>query len=411
FDDSARPNTITPPLKEPFAYGKQPIRGVNLGGWLVLEPFITPSLFDQFPPSDHIVDEWTLCAKLGPEEAKRQLEHHYQTFVTEDDFQKMAKMGLNHVRIPIGHWAVEVFEGEPFVPKVAWKYLLKGIQWARKYGLRVMVELHTAPGSQNGWNHSGRYGQIGWLNGTNGEENGKRTLKIVEQMITFFNKPEWDHVTPIFGVLNEPAIFMLDKARVKDWYRESYDAIRNITGPDSGPILTYHEGFLGLTPWAGFFNTGYYRRVILETHTYLIFDKNLVSLPRNDQAIFACGSWQNDLKKSAEMNGPTMVGEFSAATNDCGKYLNGVGLGTRYEGTYRENTGEIRPPVCSNCTCKGVEDWKTWTDDYKHFLKAFIERQMDAFEASYGWLFWTYKTENHINPHWDYLLGWEQGWM
>lgn len=51
--------TLSLPRKEPrssvytgpslgFAYGTEPIRGVSLGGWLVLEPWITPSLFEQF---------------------------------------------------------------------------------------------------------------------------------------------------------------------------------------------------------------------------------------------------------------------------------------------------------------------------------------------------------------------------
>lgn len=31
--------------------------------------------------------------------------------------------------------------------------------WARKYGLRVELDLHSVPGSQNGLNHSGRIGQ------------------------------------------------------------------------------------------------------------------------------------------------------------------------------------------------------------------------------------------------------------
>jgi hypothetical protein len=30
---------------------------------------------------------------------------------------------------------------------------------------------------------------------------------------------------------------------------------------------------------------------------------------------------------------------------------------------------------------------------------------MDAFESNIGWFFWNFKTENHVNPHWDYLLG------
>lgn len=40
---------------------------------------------------------------------------------------------------------------------------LKAIQWARKYGLRINIDLHTVPGSQNGWNHSGRLGNTNFL--------------------------------------------------------------------------------------------------------------------------------------------------------------------------------------------------------------------------------------------------------
>lgn len=266
FDDSTKANEFTPALNEPFGYGKNKIRGVNLGGWLVIEPFITPSLFDQFKPEDNVIDEWGLCSKLGPDEAYRQLKKHYETFITEQDFKKMKDMGLNHVRIPTGHWAINPQQNEPFVPKLSWEYLLKGIGWARKYGLRVMVELHTAPGSQNGWNHSGRSGTVGFLNGTHGEENGKLTLDTVGSMINFFDKPEYAHVAPVFGVLNEPAMYRIETERVQQWYRQSYDMIRQ-KGPDSGPWLTYHEGFLGLPTWNGFFNSDdHYKRVILGKH-------------------------------------------------------------------------------------------------------------------------------------------------
>ena len=32
-----------------FDFGSEKIRGVNLGGWLVLEPWITPSIFEATP--------------------------------------------------------------------------------------------------------------------------------------------------------------------------------------------------------------------------------------------------------------------------------------------------------------------------------------------------------------------------
>ncbi|KAI7866603.1 glycoside hydrolase superfamily [Spinellus fusiger] len=406
FDDSARVNEKTPALNEPFIYGQQKIQGVNIGGWLVIEPFITPSLFDQFPQSAKVIDEWTLCEKLGPEEARKQLKAHYDSFIVEEDFKKISKMGLNHVRIPVGHWAIETEPTEPYVAKLSWEYLLKGIQWARKYGIRVMVELHTAPGSQNGWNHSGKEGVIQWLNGTHGSENANRTLSIVQTMTNFFSDPKWSNVVPLFGVLNEPFMpYLSDPSVVKNWYQKSYDTIRSGTNAP-GPFLSYHDGFLGLPDWEGYFKN--YDRTMLEAHMYLIFDQGLVSMSREDQSNFPCTAWRSSIIQSTNATALTMVGEFSLATNDCAKYLNGVGKGTRYDGTLDPNHPES---ACPGCTCVGSEDWKSWTKEYKSFLSSFVQHQMDAYESGVGWFFWTYKTEGHNNPHWDYLLGWEQGWI
>ncbi len=69
----------------------------------------------------------------------------------------MAAAGLNWVRIPVPFWMIsKVSDGvtnEPFLEGVAWTYFLKAIAWARKYGIRINMDLHTIPGSQNGWNH------------------------------------------------------------------------------------------------------------------------------------------------------------------------------------------------------------------------------------------------------------------
>ena len=50
-------------------------------------------------------------------------------------------------------------------------------------------------------------------------------------------------------------------------------------------------------------------------------------------------------------------------------------------------------------------------EDYKAFLAAYARAQMDAFEASNGWFFWNFRTEDGHAPEWDYLVGLEQGWM
>ena len=56
------------------------IRGVNLGGWMVLEPWITPSLFYQFlgkGENTTAFDMYTFCEVLGAEEANKQLRRHW----------------------------------------------------------------------------------------------------------------------------------------------------------------------------------------------------------------------------------------------------------------------------------------------------------------------------------------------
>ncbi|KAG9285245.1 hypothetical protein G9A89_002141 [Geosiphon pyriformis] len=396
FDDSKAPNNYTSPLNRTFPYGKQAIRGVNIGGWLVLEPFITPSYFQ-----NAIVDEWTLCATLGPEKAMKTLDHHYSTFITEADFAEMVKYGLNHVRIPLGFWAVEILSDEPYVPKLSWTYLLKGIEWARKYGLRVLVELHSAPGSQNGWNHSGKQGNINWIQGTNGRANADRTLRIIAALISFFNQPKYQHVIPMFGVLNEPRIGYqgLGYNDVKQFYLDSYKLIRNITGNDKEftPWLVFHDGFAGLDAWSGSMKGS--NRVALDIHTYIIFDPNLFTLPQSNLLVFPCAVWGESLTKSTTNFGLSITGEWTVSTDDCAKYLNGVGGSAGYEGR------------CENCTCTGAGDYKNYSSEKKEFMLQFAQAQIDAFEHGGGWFYWTWKTENHVNPTWDYQLGVQEGWI
>lgn len=115
------------------------VRGVNLGGWLVLEPWITPSLFDE--AGDEAVDEYTLTEVLGAEEAAARLSEHWNTFITEEDFALIAEAGLNYVRIPVGYWAAAPLDGEPYVSGQL-EHLDNAVAWARAHNLKVIVDLH-----------------------------------------------------------------------------------------------------------------------------------------------------------------------------------------------------------------------------------------------------------------------------
>ena len=293
WNDTTQANQFVPALNKPWAYGTMPIRGVNLGGWLSIEPFITPSLFNTYKPNQNIVDEYTLSALLGPSKAAQVIEKHYSQFITEDDFASIQAAGFDHVRIPYSYWAVTTYPGDPYVPKISWRYLLRGIEYARRYGLRVNLDLHALPGSQNGWNHSGRQGAIGWLNGTDGALNAQRSLDLHTQLSTFFAQPRYQNVITIYGLVNEPKMISLSQSAVVDWTTSAAQIVRK---SGMNQTIAFGDGFLGLDKWQGQLQGT--SGLVLDAHEYTIFDPNLIVLNHTAKVQYACTGWTGQMKLS-----------------------------------------------------------------------------------------------------------------
>ncbi|GAA5832811.1 hypothetical protein JCM5353_008342 [Sporobolomyces roseus] len=425
FNDTAKPQRDIPALDEEWDYEKHLILGVNIGGWLVLEPFIVPGMFEPFnsdsndpTAQNNAIDEWTLCEQLGSNLTTAMTEH-YDTFITEKDFAEIAAAGLNWVRIPFGWWAIETYEGEPYLEGVAWTYLLKAFAWARKYGLRVNLDLHAVPGSQNGYNHSGRQGTINFLNGVMGIANAQRTLNIIRTVTEFISQPEYKNVVPMFSVLNEPYAATIGVDMLRHFYIETYEMMRSIggTGANNGPFLAFHDGFVNMAQtveqggWDGFLNG--WDRVAMDSHRYLCFSE-----PNNYgltyQASLPCNYWAENMNISTNAFGLTIGGEWSLAINDCGKWLNNVGNGQRYDGTYFVPGNTTAPAFQAVGSCTEWNNWEAWNSTTKNGLRMVAEAHMDALRH---WFFWTWKTGfsstlgKIANPMWNYQLGLEQGWI
>jgi glucan 1,3-beta-glucosidase len=408
FTNAAKAQSWTPALNETFNWGVDKIRGVNIGGWLVTEPFIVPALYEKYyNTSSRPIDEWTLSQAMANANALSDLEEHYKTFITEEDFAQIAGAGLNFVRIPIPYWAIEVRPGEPFLPKTAWTYFLKAIQWARKYGIRINLDLHAVPGSQNGWNHSGRLGSMNFLYGVAGIFNAQRTLEYVRVIAEFIAQPQYRDVVVMFGVVNEPrAAPYIGTDVLATWYFEAYSIIRNITGigAGNGPFISVHDGFSSLSNWAGVFPN--VDRVALDTHPYIAFGDTQSTNPPSAVVQTPCKAWGNMMNDSLGAFGLTAAGEFSLAINDCGQWVNGVDLGARYDGTFQGSTGVG--------SCDTWNNWQTWTPDIKQGFHDFALTSMDALQ---NYFFWTWKIGNSSvtgrveAPFWSYQLGLQNGWM
>lgn len=412
-DDGARAQNYTPPLSQTWDYTKNGMMGVNVGGWLVIEPFIAPALFEPYEndSSLYVVDEYTLMnqwfSEGGQSLKEKKLRQHYDTFITEYDFMMIAAAGLNWIRLPIAYWAIATMPGEPFVQGMSWEYFLKAVKWARKYGLRIELDLHAIPGSQNGYNHGGRLGVFNFLNSPVGMVSAQRALDTIRVIAEFVAQPEIAKVIPVFGVLNEPNVPVgIGQDNIRRFYIEAYSIIRNITGlgQNHGPMLAYHDGFLGLQAWSGFMQGA--DRISWDLHPYVCFTAPFYD--RLNYINVACNNWAANTELGLTQYGVTLAGEWSLAPNDCGLFLNGPFQGTRYDGTFSSKA------FTKTGDCGPFDDWETYSNSTKQTMYQGAIAAMSSFQ---NFFFWTWKigdslrTGKTVNPNWSYSLGLQQGWM
>jgi len=136
------------------------IQGSNLGGWFVLEPWITPAMFYQFlnhEKGDVAQDSWSFCEVLkkrgmamsppDPMYANKWMRAHYNSWYTEEIIANLSMRGIERVRLPIGDWTmnkygpyIDCMEGDE--DRIEWL-----LDTAAKYNIGVLLDVHTAKNS------------------------------------------------------------------------------------------------------------------------------------------------------------------------------------------------------------------------------------------------------------------------
>lgn len=258
-----------------FPYSRVPVRGVNIGNWLVAEFWMDPgyakALNDHAvnaPYPNAIVDEWTAGQYSDYRYQEQVFKGHYESWFNEDEMRQIAEAGLNHVRIPIGFWAFgETNRGnEPYRTWNQYDKLIQACGWAKKYGLKVWVDLHGVPGSQNGFDNSGRSGPIEW---PNDPDNISRTKYVFDRLVKTFNGPEWYGTVTAFEAVNEP---QGRDSRVLDLIRNDYYpwAIGDVKDNTKKRLMAFHDAFLGAGYWQNYFNKADAQRTVLDVHKYFV---------------------------------------------------------------------------------------------------------------------------------------------
>jgi glucan 1,3-beta-glucosidase len=328
------------------------IRGVNLGGWLVLEKWMTPSVF----AGSTARDEYGLSQELGTAAIER-LTRHRDMFMTEADFRWISEHGLTAVRLPVGYW---ILGNEP--PLVGGiEYVDKAFEWAERYGLKILLDLHGAPGSQNGRDHSGKVGDIAWAN----PENISKSLKVIEQLAARYKGRG-----ALLGIelLNEPA-WLNGRRRLRDYYQRGYDTVRARHGTEVAVVISdaYRP-----KRWSRAMQNPRYQQRWLDIHMYQLFARRDKKLNILGHLHKIHGSWHKLLTRVSR-HWPVMVGEWSLA---------------------------LVP-----------ETFEGMTDGQKDAaMRAYGSAQLLLFEElAVAWFYWSYRTE-HAGA-WNYRSCVENGWL
>lgn len=257
------------------------IRGVNLGNWLVLEKWMSPSVFE----GSGAEDEYHLARFLPQDVYEKRIHKHRNDYITEYDFQKIANMSFNAVRIPVPFFLFG--DRTPYIGCV--EELDHAFDWAERWGLKVLIDLHTVPGSQNGFDNGGLSGVCRW---SGEQQEVDFVLSVLERLAK-----RYGHREGLLGIqpLNEPVTTLLygDKSWedgdiikryppqtpelavgsapisiefLRSFYVDAYRCVMKYMQEDKYFVI--HDAFF-LREWKDFMQEEEFRNVILDTHIYV----------------------------------------------------------------------------------------------------------------------------------------------
>lgn len=317
-----------------WTHPKRAVRGVNLGNWLVLEKWMGDAPF----AGTNAGDEWALS---GLPDGRERLEKHRSTWITEADFAWIKARGLDAVRLPVGYWVLE--DTPPYIG--AKKHLDNAFLWAKNQGVQVLLDLHGAPGSQNGEDHSGHAGPIEWTE----PQNQVSTLVILERLAR-----EYGSHTNLWGLelLNEPK-WTVPLDTLKQFTSDAYTRLRPLL--PASCAFVYHDGFRPFD-WGDHLSGPNFQNVVRDNHPYQVYTDDDKKRSPTDQLRLALNR-RTEIERMGGGKQWITIGEWSAAL--------------------------------------AWNSIKSLSPSERHSLtRAYANAQLWGFDSSHAWFYWSYKTQN-----------------
>jgi glucan 1,3-beta-glucosidase len=434
------------------ATSKAYTRGVNLGGWLVQERWLSPYQFaltdchirgdlcwyegqtgapinapicniteckplrwnEDYPDLDFPKDESTLVEAFDkPEYAERWFNAHFDNYLTKDDLVKIKESGMMAVRVPLPHWILgDIGQQEDWARSMnRWKYFTRMCEWCREIGLEVWPNIHTAPGSQNGFDNSGiaklEPSCYGW---DETASHVRRSLDVVAEITGKIVEEGLSDVVQGFGLLNEP-FYDCHLGLYKRFAQDGLNLVRANMGLDVQVFVSdmfqaqrFNDGKWWLDPTE-------YENTMLDSHYYHIFNPAFREMSPRQHIGYTC------------LPEPQIDGIQSCCYED-GPYNNAIPsrgvqrIVTEWTAVYDRDPGPMLEEILDGIAINGTAPYidRQLSQPRKDMLHNFIQAQIVSYEVAdigfgKGWFFWTFKTEGGAYAEWDFLRAYEEGWF
>ena len=123
------------------------LRGVGLGNWLLPEGYMW-RFGDELASPRQI--EARIEALVGPDRSDEFWRRFRDDFISERDVELIARFGFDHVRLPLN--SRYLIDDDGAFREDGFALVDRAIAWSEAHGLRVLLDLHGAPGGQTGTN-------------------------------------------------------------------------------------------------------------------------------------------------------------------------------------------------------------------------------------------------------------------
>ena len=205
--------------------GKLFIQGTNLGNWLNPEGY----MFGLSKTNSAWMIDLMLREAIGPDETAAFWQQFKENYITEADIRFIASTGANTIRLPFNY---KLFTDEDYMGLTnnrgeGFRWIDKVVEWCRKAGLYLILDMHDCPGSQTGDNIDDGFGYP-WL-----FESEKSQLLFCDIWQQIARRYRNEAVILGYELMNEPiAHYFKNKEelnqRLEPLYKRAVKAIRSV---------------------------------------------------------------------------------------------------------------------------------------------------------------------------------------